>query len=47
MLTYCLNCYKNIDSKFLKNKNVRTILLSNFAVCENNKSKFMKEQEEK
>ena len=39
MLTYCLKCKKNtknVDSKLLKTKNNKTILLSKFAVCNRN-----------
>ena len=50
MLTNCLKCNKdteNADSKFLKNKNGRPILLSKCSVCSTEKSRFMKEQEAK
>ena len=50
MLTYRLKCNKNtedVDSKMLKTKNVRTMLSSKCAVCDNKKSRFMKEQEAK
>ena len=50
MLTFCLKCKKdteNIDSKMLKTKYVRTILLSRCVVCCRKKSRFMKEQEAK
>ena len=48
MVTYCLKCRKNTESKnpkFVRTKNGRTILLSKFAVCDSKKSKFIKEQE--
>ena len=38
---------ENLNSKVLKTKNGRTILLSKCAVCGNKKSRFMKEQAEK
>ena len=45
---YCLKCRKNTESKspkVAKAKNGRTVLLSKCAVCDSNKSKFIKEQE--
>ena len=48
MLSYCLKCRKNIESKNLKvvpTKNGRIMLLSKCAVCDSKKSKFIKEQE--
>ena len=48
MLSYCLKCGKNIESKnpqVLKTKNGRTILLSKCAVSDSKQSKFIKEQE--
>ena len=50
MWTYCLKCKKSterINSRVFKTKNVRTIVLSNCAVCGSKKSKFIKEQEAK
>ena len=50
MLAYCLVCKentKNIDSKIIQTKNGKLVLLSKFAVCSNEKSRFMKEQEAK
>ena len=50
MLTYCLKCKKDtesVDSKMLKTKNGRLMLLSKCAVCGSKKSKFIKEQEAK
>ena len=50
MSTYCLKCKKNtenVNSKFLKTKNGRAMLLSKCAVCSSTKSRFMKEQEAK
>ena len=50
MLSYCLKCRKNTDSKnpkFVKAKNGRIMLLSKFAVCDSKKSTFIKEQEAK
>ena len=49
MLTYCLVCKKNTenkDVKMIKTKNGRLLLSSNCAVCDNKKSRFVKEQEE-
>ena len=50
MLTYCLKCKKyteNVNSKVIKTKNGRPMLLSKFAVCGSKISRFMKEQEAK
>ena len=50
MLKYCLNGKRNtgnIDSKVLKTKNGKTMLLSKCALCGSKKSKFMKKQEAK
>ena len=47
MLSYCLKCRKNTESKnpkVARPKNERMILLSKYAVCDNKKSK-LKEQE--
>ena len=48
MLSYCLKCRKNTESKIpkvAKTKNGRIMLLSKFAVCDSKKSKFIKQQE--
>ena len=48
MLSYCLKCRKNTESKnpkVLKTKNGWIMLLSKCAVCDRKKSKFIKEQE--
>ena len=48
MLSYCLKCRKNTESKNLKvvrAKNRRIMLLSKCAVCDSKKSKFIIEQE--
>ena len=48
MLSYCLKCRKNTESKNLKvvkTKNRRIMLLSKCAVCDSKSSKFIKEQE--
>ena len=45
MLSYCLKCRKNTESKnpkIVKRKSERTMLLSNCAVCSRNKSNFIK-----
>ena len=50
MLSYCLKCRKNRESKnpkVARTKNGRIMLLSKFAVCNGKKSKFLKEQEAK
>ena len=50
MLSYCVTCKKNTenrDSKIVKTKNNRLMLLSKCAICHNRKSKFIKEQEAK
>ena len=48
MLSYCLKCRKNTESKnpkVVKTKNGRIMLLSKCAVCDSKKSKFIKQQE--
>ena len=48
MLTYCLKCRKNTESKnkkVVKTKSRRIMLLSKCAVCDSKRSKFTKEQE--
>ena len=48
MLSYCLKCGKNTESKnpkVVKTKNGRIMLLSICEVCDSKKSKFVKEQE--
>ena len=50
MNTYCLLCKedtKNINSKVARTKNNRLMMLSNCAICNNKKSRFIKEQEAK
>ena len=50
MLTYCLARKKNTenkDTKMIKTKNGRLILSSKCTICDNKKSRFMKEQEAK
>ena len=50
MLSYCLKCRKNTESKnqkVAKTKNGRMMLTSNCAVCGSKKSRFIKEQEAK
>ena len=45
MLSYCLKCGKNTESKYpkiAKTKNERIMLLSKCAVCASKKSKFIK-----
>ena len=48
MLSYCLKCRKNTESKnpnVVKTKNRRIMLLSKCAVGDSKKSKFITEQE--
>ena len=48
MLSYCLKCRKNTESKnpkVARSKNGRTILLSKCAMCDSKKSKFIKQLE--
>ena len=50
MKTYCLVCMKNTDninSKMLKTKNNRLMLLSQCSVYKNKKSRFISEKEAK
>ena len=50
MESYCLKCRKNtenINLKVLKTCNGRTMLLSNCAMCNSKKSRFIKNQEVK
>ena len=50
MLSYCLKCKKNtesINSKVSKTTNGKTIILSTCAICNSQKSKFIKEQQVK
>ena len=46
MNTYCLSCKKdtkNIDSKVIKTKNNRKMMLSRCSICNNKKSTFLSE----
>ena len=46
MNTYCLSCKKdtkNIDSKVIKTKNNRKMMLSRCSICNNKKSRFLSE----
>ena len=48
MNSYCLLCKKhtkNINPKIVRTKNNRLMMLSECSVCNNNKPKFIKEQE--
>ena len=50
MLSYCLKCRKNTESKnpeVGRTENGRIILLSKCVLCNSKKSKFLKEQEAK
>ena len=47
MNTYCLSCKKdtkNIDSKLIKTKNNRKMMLSRCSICNNKKSTFTAER---
>ena len=46
MNTYCLSCKKdtkNIDSKVIKTKNNRKMMLSKCSICNNKRSTFVSE----
>ena len=48
MLLYCLKCRKNTETKntkVVRTRNGKIMLLSKYAVCDSRKSKFIKEQE--
>ena len=48
MLSYCLKCRKNTESKNIKiarTKNRRIMLLSKWAMCDCKKLKFIQQQE--
>ena len=48
MLSYCLKCQKNTESKnpkIARTKNGRIMLLSKYAVSDSKISKFIKQQE--
>ena len=48
MNSYCLSCKKdtkNINPKIVRTKNNRLIILSKCDICNNKKSRFIKEQE--
>ena len=48
MLSYCLKCTKNTESKnpkIVRTKNGRIMLSSKCEVCDSNKSKYINEQE--
>ena len=48
MLSYCLKCRKNTESKnpkLARTKNGRKMVLSKCEVCDGKKSKFIKKQE--
>ena len=50
MKSYCLKCRKdtgNINAKFSKTSNNRTMILSKCAICSSEKSRFIKNQEAK
>ena len=50
MKSYCLKCRKNtenINSRVSKMSNGRTTVLSNCAICDSKKSRFIKNQEAK
>ena len=45
MNSYCLSCKKDINPKIVRTKNNRLMILSKCAICNNKKSRFIKEQE--
>ena len=48
MLLYCLKCRKNTETKntkVVRTRNGKIMLLSKYAVCDSRKSKSIKEQE--
>ena len=48
MNSYCLSCKKdtkNINPKIVRTKNNRLMMLSKCVICNNKKSRFIKEQE--
>ena len=48
MNSYCLSCKKdtkNINPKIVRTKKNRLMMLSKCAICDNKKSRFIKEQE--
>ena len=48
--TYCLSCRKytkSTDQRIVKNKNGRSMIQSNCAICGSKKSRFIKEQQAK
>ena len=50
MKIYCLRCKKdtdNIDPKMFRTKNNRLLMQSKCSVCNNKKSRFIKEQDAK
>ena len=50
MKSYCLKCRKNtenINRRVSKTSNGRTVVLSKCAICDNEKSRFIKDQEAK
>ena len=50
MKPYCLKCRKdteNINPRVSKTSNGKTMLLSNCAICDSKKSRFIKNQEAK
>ena len=50
MLSYCLKCRKNTESKnpkVVKTRNGRIMLSSKCALCNNKKFKFIREQQAK
>ena len=43
MNTYCISCKNDIDSKVIKTKNNRKMMLSRCSICNNKKSTFVSE----
>ena len=46
--TYCLSCRKytkNINPRIVRNKHNRSMIQSNYAICNSKKSRFIKEHQ--
>ena len=46
--TYCLSCRKyteNINPRIVRNKHNRSMIQSNFAICNSKKSRFIREHQ--
>ena len=47
LIVYCAKNTGNIDPRIVRTKNNRLMMLSKCAICNNKKSRFIKEQEAK